>query len=76
MSTAPERQTVIVNGDTEEVPVGMTLEDVLQWENLSITFSPGVAVALNDEVVPREAWKDHIVHDGDRIEVVTATQGG
>lgn len=76
MSAAPERQQVTVNGESEQVPVGMTLDEVLRWENLAINLSPGIAVALNDDVIPRAAWKDHVVHEGDRIEVVTATQGG
>ncbi|MDE0805264.1 MAG: sulfur carrier protein ThiS [Acidimicrobiales bacterium] len=36
----------------------------------------GVAVARNDEVVPRSEWADAIVVDGDRIEILVAAQGG
>lgn len=36
----------------------------------------GVAVALNGEVVPRSAWADTGLADGDRVEVLTAAQGG
>ncbi len=36
----------------------------------------GVAVALNDAVVPRGAWTTTVVAAGDRVEVVTAVQGG
>jgi sulfur carrier protein len=35
----------------------------------------GVAVALNGEVVPRAEWNRPLA-DGDRVEVLTATQGG
>ena len=76
MAAEPNKHEVIINGEPERVPVGMTLDEVLQWENLAINLSPGIAVALNDEVIAREAWKDHAVQEGDRIEIVTATQGG
>ncbi len=37
---------------------------------------PGLAVALNDEVVPRSEWRRTAVRPGDRIEVVSAVAGG
>ena len=36
----------------------------------------GIAVARNDEVVPRSTWADVVVDDGDRIEILSAAQGG
>jgi sulfur carrier protein len=36
----------------------------------------GIAVALNGEVVPRSAWDATGLEAGDRVEVLTAAQGG
>lgn len=36
----------------------------------------GVAVARNEEVVPRSEWAGTVVRDGDRIEILVAAQGG
>jgi sulfur carrier protein len=36
----------------------------------------GVAVAVNDEVVPRDDWPRRQLAAGDVVEVVTAVQGG
>jgi sulfur carrier protein len=36
----------------------------------------GVAVAINDAVVPRGTWPSTVVAPGDRVEIVTAVQGG
>lgn len=36
----------------------------------------GVAVALNGEVVPRTEWQSTRLREGDRLEVLTAKQGG
>ena len=36
----------------------------------------GVAVAIDDAVLPRSTWGSTTLRDGDRVEVVTAVQGG
>ncbi|KPF84744.1 hypothetical protein IP70_14500 [alpha proteobacterium AAP38] len=36
----------------------------------------GIAVALNDTVVPRGRWADTILSPGDRVEIVKVLQGG
>jgi len=36
----------------------------------------GVAVAVNGEVVRRADWPGVELRDGDRVEILTATQGG
>ncbi|MEP7766077.1 sulfur carrier protein ThiS [Sanguibacter sp. 25GB23B1] len=36
----------------------------------------GIAAAVNDRVVPRSRWASTLLRDDDRIELVTAVQGG
>ena len=36
----------------------------------------GVAVAINGEIVPRATWDARRVAEGDRVEALTAMQGG
>ena len=36
----------------------------------------GVAVAVNDGVLPRSEWTRRVLRDGDRVLVIRATQGG
>lgn len=36
----------------------------------------GVAVALNEVVIPRSRWDETALSPGDRIELVVAVQGG
>lgn len=38
--------------------------------------SPGLAAAVNDEVVPRSTWAGTRLQPGDRIELLSAVQGG
>jgi sulfur carrier protein len=66
---------ITVNGQSREVPAG-TAVAVVVTEFVGPGTGRGVAVAVNGEVVPRAAWDRTTVAAGDRVEVLTATQGG
>jgi sulfur carrier protein len=36
----------------------------------------GLAVAVNDEVLPRGEWPERALAPGDRVEILQAVQGG
>ncbi|WP_292009060.1 sulfur carrier protein ThiS [Chryseobacterium sp.] len=36
----------------------------------------GIAVAVNNRIVPRSSWPETILKDKDSILIITATQGG
>lgn len=36
----------------------------------------GVAVAVNDSVIPRSNWETHTIKNNDTILIIKATQGG
>ncbi|MFF4605462.1 sulfur carrier protein ThiS [Streptomyces sp. NPDC001339] len=65
--------SVSVNGEAREIPGGLTLDRLVA--TLS-TAPSGVAAAVNDVVVPRTRWSATPLGDGDRVEVLTAVQGG
>jgi sulfur carrier protein len=64
---------VTVNGGPDDVPDGTTVDDVVVRLGRGRS---GLAVAINEEVVPRSRWVVTAVKAGDRIEVLTAAQGG
>ncbi|MEU6211293.1 sulfur carrier protein ThiS [Streptomyces sp. JL4002] len=65
--------TISVNGEPREVAAGTTLDAVVA----TLTAAPsGVAAALNETVVPRGLWPATPVGEGDRVEILTAVQGG
>ena len=37
---------------------------------------PGIAIAVNYEVIPRSEWSEAFVKAGDEVELITARQGG
>lgn len=64
---------IVVNGEDRATPSGATLADVVG----SLTGrGDGCAAAVNGDVVPRSDWATRILRTGDRVEVLTAVQGG
>jgi sulfur carrier protein len=64
---------ISVNGEPREILPGTALDTVVK----SLTAAPsGVAAALNETVVPRAEWPSTPLSEGDRVEVLTAVQGG
>ncbi|MEU6329675.1 MULTISPECIES: sulfur carrier protein ThiS [unclassified Streptomyces] len=75
MNAAPPAPTVSVsvNGERREIPAGLTLDRLVA----TLSQAPaGVAAAVNETVVPRSGWPATSLADGDRVEVLTAVQGG
>ncbi len=67
--------TVHVNGEPRELAPGTTVAAVV--ESLGARSAPrGVAVAVDAEVVPRTQWERRELAGGERVEVLTAIQGG
>ena len=46
----------------------------LSWDQFGT--ENGVAVALNRSIVPRSTWLDVPLNEGDRVDALTAVQGG
>ncbi|HVB28128.1 MAG TPA: sulfur carrier protein ThiS [Mycobacteriales bacterium] len=65
--------TIVVNGTARELATAATVTAVLTLLEAPET---GCAVAVNAVVVPRAEWPQHILHDGDLIDVLTAVPGG
>jgi sulfur carrier protein len=64
---------VVVNGAPDELPDGCTVAQVVA---MRARTDQGVAVAVNDQVVTKGAWSQVTLADGDRVEILTAVQGG
>ncbi|MET8411982.1 sulfur carrier protein ThiS [Streptomyces sp. NPDC005195] len=64
---------ILVNGERRLVAAGTALDTLVA----TLTPAPsGVAAALNETVVPRTQWSSTSLREGDRVEVLTAVQGG
>jgi sulfur carrier protein len=65
--------TVTVNGEHRDLADGITVAALLAGLALPVR---GVAVAVNSEVVSRSRWDGTRLQPGDRVEVLSAAQGG
>ena len=65
-----------INGQSRQLDGDQTRTVAELINFLNVEAERGVAVAVNDQVVPRGKWGEARVGDGDRIEIIRATQGG
>ena len=68
------QQTLSVNGDV--CAFDASLANVLDKFGVDVAAARGVAVAVNDDIVRKKDWTTHILNPDDRVEIVTARQGG
>ena len=64
---------VIVNGEPREFPEPLTVSGLLK----ELMLEPRkIAIERNLELVPKSAFDDIALHEGDRIEIVQFVGGG
>lgn len=66
--------TIHVNDQPREIAAGLAVGDLVA--DLGLAGRKGVAIAVNDEVVPRSQWPARSLAAGERVLVIQATQGG
>jgi len=67
-------RSITVNGERRDYEGG-AMDALLRSLGLD-PHRPGIAVAINDEIVPRGEWARRRLQPGDRVEIVGAVQGG
>ncbi|MGB0712607.1 MAG: sulfur carrier protein ThiS [Gammaproteobacteria bacterium] len=63
----------LINGTPTELPEGLTVAQLLDRLELG---GKRLAVEVNEDIIPRSTFDQHIIEDGDRIEIVRAIGGG
>ncbi len=63
---------IVINGESADVPGDSTVVDLLKLRGSLHT----VAVAVNQEFVPRARHATRTLHEGDEVEIVAPMQGG
>ena len=66
---------ISLNRQESSASAGETLAVVLARLGVPLD-ARGVAVAVDDEVVPRATWDSFVLAEDARVEVLTAMQGG
>jgi len=65
---------IIVNQEKQIVPDNSTISSLLKEMNL--TEKAGFAVALNQQVVPRNKWDSTTLKESDKVLLIEISQGG
>ena len=64
---------ILINGEPREEPAELTVAQLLARLEMP---ARGIAVELNQQVVPRSRHSEQKLRDGDRIEIVSLVGGG
>jgi sulfur carrier protein len=64
---------ILLNGEPREEPAELTVAQLLARLEMP---ARGIAVELNQQVVPRGRHAEQKLRDGDRIEIVSLVGGG
>jgi sulfur carrier protein len=67
--------TIELNGERIELRSHVSVAELIERAGAG-GDRRGVAVAVDGEVVPRSAWDETELREGQRVEVVGAIQGG
>ena len=65
---------LLVNSKPCHLPQPVSLAELMRANQLD--QASGIAVAVNDWVIPRTDWQNTLLQSQDKITVITATQGG
>jgi len=64
---------IIINGQTKEVEVNITLESLLNELSLN---GKVMAAAVNMDIVKQDKWDRYKLNDGDKLELLDFVGGG
>ena len=64
-----------VNGEEKTVDSNLNVHDLLIALELN-PMQPGIAVAVNREVIPKTEWQATELHENSDVEIIRAVQGG
>lgn len=64
---------VAINGHKHSLEGGANLEEILRKTGFESSM---VALAVNEEFIPKGRWKDFYLKNGDRLEVLAPMVGG
>lgn len=70
-----EKLPIILNGESNAVPSDTSVADLLRKMGRD-PEGRGLAVAVNGKVVRRALWAETTLTENDKVEVITAQQGG
>jgi sulfur carrier protein len=65
---------IYVNNKLQELQEQANITALL--EAINITSPKGMAIAINNNVVPGTEWATYVLEENDKVTLIRATQGG
>ena len=65
---------VTINQQLITLNLQSTLAQALQ--DYGVSHAKGIAIAVNEAVIPQRQWDTTVLHPNDRIVIIKAAQGG
>jgi len=65
---------ITVNDQSVELDQSTGIRGLLK--KLDIKAQKGIAIAVNNEVIPKEQWDQYQFQDQDKVLIIRASQGG
>jgi len=65
---------IFLNNQPETLSQPHSVSQIL--DRLELPHTRGIAIAVNNQVVPKNQWSEHLLQENDKVTVIRATQGG
>lgn len=65
---------IIVNSKPHRIDQSINIQELL--DRLDLPSQQGIAVAINQCIIPKSDWQEVTLNDQDQVMIITATQGG
>ncbi len=63
-----------INNKEISIESNVSLKKIIEDNNIKNFV--GLAIAVNNNIIPRKDWDNYLLNDGDKIIVIEATCGG
>lgn len=65
---------IIINQQQQSIPDNYSVKELLAF--LMPEADKGIAVAINQQIIPKSTWANHKLNSNDNVMLIRATQGG
>ncbi len=65
---------VFINNELKQFGETLSVSDLLK--SFDLEGKKGIAIAINNAVVPKQSWNEHALKENDKVTIIRATQGG
>ena len=65
---------ISINQQLTEIAENVSVQKLLA--SLFSNPSKGIAIAINQSIIPKSQWEEHILLPDDKVTLIRATQGG